>query len=213
MLTHPCSSAWTGDESVKDAVIRMLMDANKPLRTEKQQSSETKIKDMLKRVDMSPRMPGDSGADDNGDSLERAPTTISSVIEAERSIPPSEFKPWHAKYVAKDDVRRDPSVRYGKFINDRKFRNVASLLDRPEIANDPKVRKALREGLQSEARKGRIVGAREGALDYRLGEGQPQPRGASAAGGSRGAPSGMRAWQNLVEDRIEVRPIVTALSW
>lgn len=188
------------------------MDANKPLRTEKVQSSDNKIKDMLKRVDMTPRIRGDDSAD-FGDGLDRPSVSVSSVIEAERNIPPSEFKPWHAKYVAKDDARRDPSVRYGKFINQSRFRNVASLLDRPEIANDPKVRKALREGMQSEARKGRLVGAREGALDYRLGEGQPQQRGASAAGGSRGAPSGMRAWQNLVEDRIEVGCTASARYW
>lgn len=194
----------------------MLMDSSKPLRQEKIQTSESKIKDITKTLDFSPVISGTSTGSATGMSEPEAkPANLSAIIEAERTIPASEFKPWHAKYVAKDQVSASPSILYGQFINDADFSNVASLLDQPQILNDPKARKAIKKSMEGQKIRGRLTGAREGALDYRLGvedgkagEKYGQHRGSSAAGGSmRGAPSGMRAWNNLVEDRIEVSVI------
>jgi hypothetical protein len=186
--------AWTGDESVRDAVIRLLMDKHKPLRTGSIVSSDVRIREMSRKTDMTPRVFEESAT----------PPPVADAILKEREIPAEDFKPWHARYVRSTSATT-PRVYYGSMPTQGLQSNV-SLLDRPALPIDPTARRAEKNRRRTEERVQRVEGAKDGALDYRLGGGQGyQTRGASAAGGGvRGGPSGVRAWQNLVEDRIEV---------
>ncbi len=193
----------------------MLVDSHKPLRGEFR-SADARVKEIIKGIDTTPiiRSSTDSSSApaissysglaapaSSGGILEARP--VSAAIEKERSIPASKFRPWDAQYVT-NDRSTTPQVLYGKFINTKSTSRI-SLLDRPALPTDPKARKEAIEKRRVGAKIGRLEGAREGALDYRLGDGEGyQTKGSSAAGGGvRGGPSGMRAWGNLVEDRIE----------
>ncbi|KAJ9096728.1 hypothetical protein QFC21_004998 [Naganishia friedmannii] len=209
------SPIWTGEENTRDAVLRMLMDSHKPLRSDVVATAEQKIKDLTRRLDMEPIIRDNSAIAKQERALkenlediegveERNLKRLSRSIQLEQQIPPEQFRPWMAQYIAKDEDTSTPSIFHGKFLNTGPSSS-SSLLDRPVISNDPKIRNAERQRKRTERAQGRIIGAREGALDYRLGGGEGyQTRGTSAAGGGvKGGPSGMRAWQNLVEDRIE----------
>lgn len=215
---------WTGEENTRDAVLRMLVDTHKPLRSDVVATAEQKIKELTKRLDMEPIVRDKSSStkstlrrqeeallQDLDDEAE--PPRVIRVdrsIELERQIPPEEFRPWMAQYVAKDQDTDTPSIFHGRFLSTGPS-SLSSIMDRPVISSDPKVRQAERQRQRTERTQGRLVGAREGALEYRLGGGEGyQAKGTSAAGGGvRGGPSGVRAWQNLVEDRIEVSLIKT----
>ena len=212
---------WTGEESQKDAVLRMLVDspANRPLRSDLVQSAEEKIKQALKKVDLSPRViptSTESTSTTSGlfgsqpgtpEESARQSRPLSDAILAERDIPPEEFKPWMARYVARDSPGVSPSVLYGKFLPSSAKRSSnqqtsqMSLLDKPAgfNPNDPKHRKAWKEMKQTEKLVGRVEGAREGALDYRVGGKQ----GTESHGRVQGL-SSLRAWEGLVEERIQV---------
>lgn len=213
----PDDRIWTGEENTRDAVLRMLMDTHKPLRSDVVATAEQKIKELTKRLDMEPivrekspnstlRRQEQALLQELDDEAE-APRVVrvDRSIELERQIPPEEFRPWMAQYVAKDQDTDTPSIFHGKFLSTGPS-SLSSIMDRPVISADPKLRQAERQRQRTERTQGRLVGAREGALEYRLGGGEGyQAKGTSAAGGGvRGGPSGVRAWQNLVEDRIEV---------
>lgn len=192
---------WTGEESTRDAVLRMLVDANKPLRGDFR-TADARTKEIVKNIDTSPtiRVPGEVAPEPEVKVKE-----LAEAIKAEQAIPAADFQPWMAKYV-RNESTATPQIFYGKFINNVPgSSSMISLLDRKALPSDPKARQELREKNKSMRNQGRLEGAREGALDYRLGGGEGyQAKGTSAAGGGRrGAPSGMRAWGNLVEDRIE----------
>jgi hypothetical protein len=216
---------WTGEESQKDAVLRMLVDspANRPLRSDLVQSAEEKIKQALKKADLSPRAtygtPSTSSADvplddqaDKSESTGRFSRPLSETILAERDIPPEAFKPWMARYVARDAPGTSPSVLYGKFLSPKEKQTSKSttshlsLLDKPAgfNPNDPKHRKAWRDQIQSEKLVGRVEGAREGALDYRVGG-----KGGTESHGRVHGLASLRAWDGLVEERIQVSLVFT----
>jgi hypothetical protein len=201
----------------------MLMDTHKPLRSDVVATAEQKIKELTRKLDMEPIIRDNSAIakqeralmedlEDTEEADERKLKRLSRSIQLEQQIPPEEFRPWMAQYIAKDEDASTPSIFHGKFLNTGPSSS-SSLLDRPVISNDPKIRNAERQRKRTERTQGRIIGAREGALDYRLGGGEGyQTRGTSAAGGGvKGGPSGMRAWQNLVEDRIEVGYLLSTL--
>ena len=214
---------WTGEESQKDAVLRMLVDspANRPLRSDLVQSAEEKIKQALKKVDLSPRAISSANSQasptSTGDNQSSQSSTaeesgrpfrpLADAILAERDIPPENFKPWMARYVARDSPGVSPSVLYGKFLpssakkSSRTQTSQMSLLDKPVgfNPNDPKHRKAWKEMNQTEKLVGRVEGAREGALDYQVGGKQ----GTESHGRVQGL-SSLRAWEGLVEERIQV---------
>lgn len=223
LIQHRVSRrVWTGEESQKDAVLRMLVDspANRPLRSDLVQSAEEKIKQALKKVDLSPRpiatpvpsSPPTTSSSSNAqletaDHSARLSRPLADLILAERDIPPEDFKPWMARYVARDAPGVSPSVLYGKFLpsSAKKSSNThasqMSLLDKPAgfNPNDPKHRKAWKEMKQTEKLVGRVEGAKEGALDYRVGGKQ----GTESHGRVQGL-SSLRAWEGLVEERIQV---------
>ena len=204
----------------------MLVDspANRPLRSDLVQSAEEKIKQALKKADLSPRptygTPSTSSANvplndqaDKAESTGHFSRPLSETILAERDIPPEAFKPWMARYVARDAPGTSPSVLYGKFLSPKEKQTSKSttshlsLLDKPAgfNPNDPKHRKAWKDQIQSEKLVGRVEGAREGALDYRVGG-----KGGTESHGRVHGLASLRAWDGLVEERIQVSLVYTS---
>jgi hypothetical protein len=199
----------------------MLVDspANRPLRSDLVQSAEEKIKQALKKADLSPRTIYPSTAPavptasqtDQAESSGRFSRPLSDAILAERDIPADEFRPWMARYVARDAPGASPSVLYGKFLPPKAKRTSSSsvshlsLLDKPAgfNPNDPKHRKAWKDQMQAQKIVGRVEGAREGALDYRVGG-----KGGTESHGRVQGLASLRAWEGLVEERIQVNILI-----
>lgn len=228
---------WTGDESTEDAVLRMLVDAHKPLRTGegiKHNSADQKIKGWMKGLKLEPRL---------GTAAASAPE-IGSDMETSNlhrtTIPPHLHRPWHSTYTGSSSQAAEiPQVKYGTFIKRRadgdSLQNILELQLPPGA--DGKTRARVKEARRSGKIVRRFEKAREGALDYRLGlgtgegeqlidaeqgegeetfTGNRQVRGSSVLGSKSGGASGLRAWAGLVEDRIQVstiRKTVTKTDW
>lgn len=222
---------WTGDEEMQDGVLRMLIDAHKPLRTGqgvKHSSADDKIKGWMKNLKLEPRL---GKVPDQDESSSTSSTTASEETNPHRtSLPPHLFRPWHATYTG-DTAASDatPKVKYGTFIKKRS--DADSLVNLLELQLPPGADGKTRARVREARRAGKVVRrmetAREGALDYRLGSGAAeslrsnnaaeegedgeqtfmgnrQMRGSSVLGAQKGSSSGMRAWTGLVEDRIQV---------
>lgn len=205
---------WTGEEDQADAVLRMLVDAHKPLRTGTALSSNTaddKIKGMLANLKLEPRSAFPTVDPDQPN-------------EHRTTLPPHLHRPWHATYTGeKVELDEVPKVKYGTFIRKRAtaedLSNILELQLPPGA--DGKTRSRIRDARRSHRKVTRLDNAREGALDYRLGSGEEaafveeeldedetfrgnrQLKGASVLGTQKGGASGLRAWQGLVEDRIQ----------
>lgn len=201
---------WTGEEAQADAVLRMLVDAHKPLRSGTALTSETadtKIKGMLANLKLDPR-PIFETAEPEEPNLHRT------------TLPPHLHRPWHATYTgAKMEMDEAPKVKYGTFIRKRAtaedLSNILELHLPPGA--DGKTRARVRDARRSHRKVTRLGNAREEALDYRLGQGEEdfameedetftgnrQAKGSSVLGTQKGGASGLRAWQGLVEDRIQ----------
>ncbi|WRT63335.1 uncharacterized protein IL334_000240 [Kwoniella shivajii] len=229
-LIHSQGEIWTGDESTHDAVLRMLIDSNKPLRTPggvKHNSSDEKIKNWMKRLDLKP-IPGNATTSSSNDD----PISSSSTPEIEglnphkTTIPPHLHRPWHSTYTGETKLHNTtPQVKYGTFIKSRKdgdsLTNLLELHLPPGA--DGKTRQRVKDARKSGRTIRRLDNAREGALDYKLGltdgevlveagdeedggntfRGNRQVKGSSVLGAGKGNASGMRAWGGLVEDRIQ----------
>ncbi|ORX41269.1 ABC1 family-domain-containing protein [Kockovaella imperatae] len=209
-LVHSQGPIWTGDESQSDAVLRMLVDAHKPLRTGegiKSTASEDKIKRWMKEIDLKPKQGAFVTAPVPSDTAE-------STTPHRTTIPPHLHRPWHSTYTGDSQVADDsPKVKYGTFTRKRADADaLANILELqlPQGA-DAKTRARVRENRKRSRLVGRMESAREKALDYQLDidedaetfEGNRQLRGSSVLGAGRGNASGLRAWAGLVEDRIQ----------
>jgi len=221
---------WDGDESTPDAVLRMLIDANKPLRTGtgvKHNTADDKIKGWMKGLNLEPRL---------GEPVTSRAVSKADVIAAEpvkenphrTKIPPHLHRPWHSTYAGSTQVDEAPKIRYGTFI--KKTASGDDLTNILELQLPPGADGKTRARVKEARRAGKVVrrfeNAREGALDYKLGIASPtqgarmvaidagddeetfmgnrQIKGSSALGAGKGMASGMRAWAGLAEDRIEV---------
>jgi aarF domain-containing kinase len=177
---------WTGDENQVDAVLRMLVDAHKPLRTGSglwADSADKKIKGMLKGLKMEPRESmlrgaGTSGASISDPAKDEMRESRNAVEEAEEpvnphktTIPPHLHRPWHATYTGTDNAATEvPQVRYGTFIKKKAsgddLSNILELQLPPGA--DGKTRSRIRDARKSHRVKARFESARESAIDYRL---------------------------------------------
>lgn len=182
---------WDGDESRADAVLRMLVDANKPLRTGsgiKHNASDEKIKGWMKNLKMEPRanmLPNAAGSleHDNGESSSAAAAATSESAEAEAeaeaqasphktTVPPHLHRPWHATYTGDNQIGAEvPNIRYGTFI--KKRADASDLQNLLELQLPPGADGKTRAKVKEARRSGKVVrrldNARESPLDYRLG--------------------------------------------
>lgn len=196
---------WTGDERVQDAVLRMLVDKYKPLRTGTIQSAEQKLKRNPHVINAgivgNGQLPGGRESATGAEAITATVNSIGSSPSSgswatEQLIPSIEgHRPWHTTFKAPSHDA--PSVK------------LASIPPRPNrpptIAVDGRSAQTLdRKTQKRKELAGRVASARESTLDYRLGIKGAQSSQASAQyQGSRPNPVNIRAWASLVEDRIE----------
>lgn len=165
---------WTGDERVQDAVLRMLVDKYKPLRSGAIQSADQKLRNKLPVVSLNP--------------IELAKPSSGSWA-AEALIPSKEgHRPWHTEFKVPSHVTSSiklanipppTKLSFSATTNGLGNRNKKTVEKRTQMA-------------------GRLNRARESTLDYRLGI-----RRAEGAGGGIN-PVSVKGWAGLVEERIEV---------
>ncbi len=213
-LRHIQGPIWNGDESQPDAVLRMLVDAHKPLRSGvgiKHNAADEKIKGWMKGLKLEPRI---------GSALP-PPEPQAQAVSHRTTIPSHLHRPWHSTYTggSKASVQA-PKIKYGMFI--RKRADGDDLANLMELQLPPDADGKTRARVKALRRAGKVVRrfdkAREGALDYRLGnevgedgkivedetfQGNRQVKGSSVLGTQRGGASGLKAWAGLVEDRIQ----------
>ncbi|KAI0072995.1 hypothetical protein K474DRAFT_1604113 [Panus rudis PR-1116 ss-1] len=189
---------WTGEESMEDAVLRMLVDKYKPLRSGSVRSADEKLR-------MQP--PRSTGIPGSTNDVAASSASTSTTSPAEDSpAPPRDpismakvpllpsiegHQPWHTTF--KVPSHASSSIKYG------------SLPPRPpppphkstSLPVDEQARKKLKEQKTKTELAGRLSRARESTLDYKLGlrgEGGPS---------RRPMPVSMKGWASLVEERIE----------
>lgn len=134
---------WDGDEKIEDAVLRMLVDKYKPLRTGTIQSAEQKLKHSLPCVATSSQV------------IVRSITPSTGSWATEPLLQSSkDHQPWHTQF--KPPSHETPLVKTG--------------WNSPKpLPQDDREQKKERE-IRRKAENGtRLARARESTLDYRLG--------------------------------------------
>ncbi|KAG1752497.1 uncharacterized protein EDB91DRAFT_1077874 [Suillus paluster] len=170
---------WTGEESIQDAVLRMLVDKYKPMRTGPIRTADMKLKETPPKVHTEAYV------------VEQPAQTWQDI--AHKPLLPSVegHKPWLTTYKAPS--RASASIKLGNFTPAS-----ARTTGVHDVA-DKRTRKTERELARRKEQAGRLTRARESTLDYRLG--LKHSEGQRAA---RPNPVSMRGWQALIEDKIEV---------
>ncbi|EPQ58913.1 hypothetical protein GLOTRDRAFT_69931 [Gloeophyllum trabeum ATCC 11539] len=193
---------WTGEESMQDAVLRMLVDKYKPLRSGPIQTADEKLKRAPPKVS-GPDSPGYTASAttvsevEDGDATIRVTTTTTvtgSTGEPRRQtdsfLPGIEgHKPWHTTFTVPSHATA--SIKLG---------NIPPPKKHTPLPLDEKAQRKEREARRKALHATRLTGARESAIDYRLGI-----KGGTAQGapGGRPNPISIKGWQGLVEERIE----------
>lgn len=189
-----------GDESIRDAVLRMLVDKYKPLRTGTIKTADEKIKDLTPRL--------------------MTPLTASLTPIATLSAPVNEdtsHKPWLVTFKVPSHATITPAITFGRI-------PPSPLPSSPISAgpDDAKARAEARKLKKREAGARRLTKARESTLDYRMGGSLVAVETARAVRRNPGSedveepdtpqpsrrlqanPHSLRGWSNLIEDKIEV---------
>ncbi|KAJ3743525.1 hypothetical protein DFH05DRAFT_1496389 [Lentinula detonsa] len=165
---------WDGEERVQDAVLRMLVDKYKPLRSGAIATAEQKLKQTPPKITSFTKPSSGSWA-------------------TESLLPSSEtHRPWHTEFKVPSHV-----------ISSVKLANIPPPPVRASSApQDEKAKKKERDMLKRTEQAGRLGRARESTLDYRLGL-KNRSGGSQLTAGGRPNPVGMRGWTSLIEDKIE----------
>jgi DnaJ family protein C protein 28 len=196
---------WTGDERVEDAVLRMLVDKYRPLRTGSIRSAEEKLRaapPAVAGVDHQASAGLGDIVSDARESLDRAgpshasstsPIVASAHYSADTPLIPAVegHRPWLTTF--KVPSHATSSVKYGAIPAKKKAAS-------PLHELDDKARRRARDEAKKMQTGVRLTQARELTIDYKLGV-----RGKAQVGKLN--PGSMKGWAGLVEDRIEVRVI------
>lgn len=193
---------WTGEESMQYAVLRMLVDKYKPLRSGPIRTADEKLKKAPPRVSS-----GDAGATDSLDAFRQIEEEERVVVQttwgassrpmADVPLLPSieGHQPWHTTFTVPSHAQS--SIKYGNIPTAPTTRGM------PPPPLDDKARRQARETKKRTEHAGRLRNAKESTLDYRLGiKGE---RTTDAVVRRRPNPMGLKGWASLVEDKIEVR--------
>jgi len=171
---------WTGDESIQDSVLRMLVDKYKPLRTGSIQSADQKLKRAPPPVSLTnpivfvPQKPS-TGSWDNEPLLPSIPG----------------HRPWQTQFKAPS--HHVSSIKLAHIPPPTPVRPPGAL------PIDGRAQKLERETKKRTQQAGRLTQAKESTLDYRLGiKGAHGPT-------RRPNPVSVKGWASLIEDKIEVR--------
>jgi DnaJ homolog subfamily C member 28 len=203
---------WTGDERMQDAVLRMLVDKYKPLRTGTIQTAEDKIRHLAAPT-LSASAPQHSSTpkSETGCPL---PSSSPPHHHHPRIYRPDEpllpavegHKPWLTTFKVPSHAKA--SIRYGQFpalssgLSSSSAGNFSRRSAAPSgLAEDDgdRARHQQREAKKRSEVAWRLTQAKESTLDYRLGI-----KGGAQTHVSLN-PVSMKGWAGLVEERIEVR--------
>ncbi|TFY67900.1 hypothetical protein EVG20_g3764 [Dentipellis fragilis] len=180
---------WTGEESMQDAVLRMLVDKYKPLRGGTIQTAEQKLRQAPPPLS-SVQLPPVQDFSSSSTAPSTTPRTPASWAN-EPLIPAVEgHRPWHTTFKAPSHATS--SVRCGSF---PPIVKPSTATTAPDMLDD-KARRKEREVKKRTQTAGRLSRAKESTLEYRLGI-------KSSHVHSRPNPSSVKGWQGLVEERIE----------
>lgn len=186
---------WTGDESIKDAVLRMLVDKYKPLRTGTIQTAEQKLKQAPPKLSTVA-----SGGPFESRAAPLPPVKLmpaSGSWAAEPLLPSSAgHEPWHTEFKApKHDTAAIKLAQMPLMVSSK-----------PTMVSPPlddKARRLERGKIKRTQQATKLSEARESTLDYKLGI---KSTGIPRAG--RVNPISLKGWNSLVEDKIEVRSVL-----
>ncbi|KAG1755395.1 hypothetical protein EDB19DRAFT_1867592 [Suillus lakei] len=169
---------WTGEESIQDAVLRMLVDKYKPMRTGSIRTADVKLREAPPKVHTEAFV-----AEQSAQAWQEL---------ANKPLLPSVegHKPWHTTYKAPSHA--SASIKLGNFTP------TSARSPGVHAVTDERTRKTERELARRKEKAGRLTRARESTLDYRLG--LKNGEGQRAA---RPNPVSMRGWQALIEDKIQ----------
>ncbi|PSR76949.1 hypothetical protein PHLCEN_2v8121 [Hermanssonia centrifuga] len=190
---------WTGEETMQDAVLRMLVDKYKPLRSGPVRTAEEKLKQNPPKIGTQIPVKDTSV---NTDAFVELTTEVRTTWGASTSRSMAEVpllpsieghQPWHTTFRVPSHAQS--SIKYGHIPPSSTSRPL------PASALDDKARRKEREAKKRTEHAGRIHNAKESTLDYRLGI-KGSKHGASVAG-RRPVPVNLKGWATLVEDRIE----------
>ncbi|KAL5487562.1 hypothetical protein ACEPAI_5670 [Sanghuangporus weigelae] len=179
---------WTGEESVQDAVLRMLVDKCKPLRGPAIRSAEEKLRERPPSVRPGVVGPACSPPCTSEDEREGWSTRERRAMEP--LLPSKEgHRPWHTTFTPPSTLT--PRVKLGSYASGQgKGRDgEGSGGARRDIA-------AARRSATAQ----RLGRARESMVDYKLGL-SPSPSQSPRRAGA--PPAGLKAWASLIEERIE----------
>ncbi|EJU06672.1 hypothetical protein DACRYDRAFT_44276 [Dacryopinax primogenitus] len=179
---------WTGDERIEDTVLRMLVDKYKPLRGGTVRTAEEKIRQRKEEVIRPSIGLKHEEKEEIGQRIVIAPVSTSKPV-----VDPATHRPWHTTFRAPSHSTTS-QVKYGNPIRSSPSNSKTPQLPADTLA-DPRLRAAAKLARKRVEHAGRIVGARERTLDYRL--------GTRGTGGRAENPTSMRGWTSLVEDMIE----------
>jgi len=179
---------WTGDESLQDAVLRMLVDKYKPMR-----GIAGGIKTADEKLKANPplvngRLIGEIVEDEEGNRMIRT-----NEIPREPPILPGieGHEPWMTTFKAPSHAK-SPQIKVMRLppLGPPKERSSTT---KTEGESKAKVDRGKMKRVKEATR---MENAKERTLDYRYGGG--------SAGGSAPNPTTLRGWQSLIDDRIEV---------
>lgn len=177
---------WSGEESVQDTVLRMLIDKYKPLRTGIIRTADEKLKDAPPQIISEITHP--------------ARIRTWKEIANEPLLPAIKgHKPWHTTFKAPSHV--SASIKFGN------IKPPSASAKTGSIPTDDRTRRTERELLKRKVQASWLTRARESTLDYRLGL-----RDGSNRRPAQVNPVTLKGWQSLVEDRIEKARIAGAFD-
>ena len=192
---------WTGDESVEDAVLRMLVDKYKPLRLGTISTAEEKMRRTPPQV--AAQQPETPPVSIMANDPDVSSPSQSRVYRADEPLLPSVegHKPWLTTF--KVPSHATASIRYGHFSpagspssSESPMRNSAQ----NRRVDSDRARRKEREVKKRSEIGGRLTRAKESSLDYRLGIAKNMKSGVRA----HPNPVSIKGWAGLVEERIEV---------
>ena len=200
MLTSQAGRNWDGDEPIADAILRMLVDKYKPLRS----GTITAADEKLSKAAPAVREGGDPSESLllSSEATQDEETVLSNRPLAYPKIDPSKplkdqpllpvvegHRPWHTNFTAPSHATA--SVRIG---------NVGPVKPGRGPTLDEKARKKEKENNRRFETAFKLEGAKESVLDHRLGIKQQKRTQAN--------PTATKGWWGLVEERIEVCLVV-----
>ncbi|PVF96304.1 hypothetical protein CPB86DRAFT_775810 [Serendipita vermifera] len=180
---------WNGDENIQDAVLRMLVDKHKPLRSGPIRTADEKLKANP------PKVSGAPAIDYEGQSI---------PVKGESDGAMEEHKPWMTTYKT-PSFAVHPSIRAMRV-------SPQSASKRSQLDEVTPVKGPTREERLRLAQANRLASARDNMIDYRYGGIKGTTTTTTTPEGPRTNPKTMKGWKSLVEERIESARVTGAFN-